>query len=291
MTNFLQLTFNGAVMGGIYALIAVGFILIFNAVGVVNFAQGELLMIGAFVGCTIVKKYNTNIITTIGVVIVVMAIVGLLFTKIVYESLKNMSAMSMIIGTVGIGTGLQNLALIIFGTLPVTVDPFFGHNTIDLMGIKILPHSVLVLLITFLFIAGQHFLFNKTSMGNKLRAVAQDKETSLLMGINADRMILITFMVSSILAGVAGILIAPTLFVTPTLGGMLLLKAFAAVVIGGFGSVSGAIVGGLIIGLLEVFIAAYVSSSYETALVYLILILILLIRPQGIFGEKISQKA
>lgn len=291
MADFIQLLFSGMVMGGIYAMIAIGFILIYNAVGVVNFAQGELLMIGAFIACTTIKNVTDNIFLAFIIVMVSMALVGFVFTKITYAPLKNKPMIAIIIGTVGVSTALQNLALVVFGSLPMTMPPFFGYETVEILGARILPHNIFVLAFTVLILLLQYFLFNRTSLGNKLRAVAQDKETSFLMGIKAETMIVITFMISAILAGFAGMLIAPTLFVTPTMGQSLLIKAFTAVVIGGFGSIPGAIVGGLLLGLLETFLAAYVSAAYAPALVFVLLILMLLFRPQGIFGEKISQKA
>ncbi len=290
MSDFLQLLFNGSVMGCIYALIAVGFILIYNTVGIVNFSQGEFLMIGGFIGTYVITKWQVNVFVSFIIVALSLLIVGAIFTKITYAPLRNRSLIAVIIGTVGVSIALQNLALVVFGPLPMTMPPFFGYNMIDVKGVKILPHYLFVIAFTIGLLYLQYLLFNKTSLGNKLRAVAQDKETSLLMGIRADNMILLTIMISAVLSGFAGILLAPIFFIMPSMGVPLMLKAFAAVVIGGFGSIPGAILGGLYIGLSETYIAAYMTAAYKDALVFIILILFLLFRPQGIFSEKISQK-
>lgn len=286
-----QLVLNGLAMGAIYGLVALGFVLIVNAVGVLNFAHGELLMLGAFIGVTAAVTWGLPIPFAILVILVAMAVVGYLFQLVAYYPLRDKPLLTVIIATIGVGIALQNLALQIWGAYPLSVPPLIPITPVRMGGLVILPYQLLVLVITLLLVVGQQLFFGRTRFGLMLQATSQDMETARLMGIKVRRTIAATFMLGSMLAGLAGMLAAPLSYVSTDMGGLFLLKAFAAVVIGGFGSIPGAILGGLFVGVLEILVAGYLSSAYKDAVAFAVIMVVLYQFPQGFFGEKIAERA
>ncbi len=296
MDEIINLLIAGLAYGSVYALVALGFVLIYNAVGVVNFAQGEFVMIPSFIAIVILEWLNLPspwsfilaYIATLGVA----AVFGIIFQRVAYYPLRNRSFLPVVISTIGASILLQNSSLIIFGAQPRRPSTIFAlGETWDFGSIHIVPQYIVIIGATLLMVAFQYFLFERTTLGKRLQATAQDKQTARLMGIRVDRMIIYTFIYSAILGAVAGILISPLIPVTIVMGSGLALKAFCATIVGGFGSVPGAILGGLVLGLAEKFAARYVSSDYEQGFAFIILIAVLLFLPQGLFGEKIAEKA
>jgi branched-chain amino acid transport system permease protein len=286
----LQLVINGLAMGCIYALVALGFLLIYQAVGALNFAQGELVMLGGFLGISLAVGLKLPLLVAILGTIALMAVVGWVFQRVAYYPLRDKPFVAVIISTVGVGIALRNGALLAWGPNPLSFPSLVGSEPIRFADSSILPQHLFIIAVTLALLAAQYLFFTRTALGHQLQATAQDPETARLMGIPVGRMIGATFMLSAAMAGIAGLLLAPVFFVTTDMGGMVMLKAFVASIVGGFGSIPGAIVGALFVGVMETFVAAYVSSAYKDAFAFLILLLVLFIWPRGLFGEKISEK-
>jgi branched-chain amino acid transport system permease protein len=286
-----QLLATGLAMGSIYALVALGFVLIFNAVNVVNFAQGEFVMVPGFVAVWLISFLKLPFPLAYVITLIFMGIFGVVFQRIAYYPLRNRSFLPVIISTIGVSIFLKNAAQIVFGAEPQLMPRPTLSNVLNLRGVCIDPQHVVIIAVTLILLVLQYLFFEKTSLGKKMQATAQDKEMARLLGIRVSTMIVVTFIYSSILGGVAGILIGPIFYVSKEMGAMLGLKAFCSTIVGGFGSIPGAILGGIFLGVVEVFSSYYISSAYRDAFAFIILILVLLLRPQGFFGEKIAEKA
>lgn len=289
-TNF-QMLAAGLAMGSIYALVALGFVLIFNAVGVVNFAQGEFVMVPAFVAVALIELLHLPYPLIYLLTILFMGLFGIVFQRIAYYPLRNRSFLPVVISTIGVSIFLKNGAQITFGAEPRLMPRPTPPEVLNLSGVFIDPQYIVIIAVTAILLVFQYYFFEKTSLGKKMQATAQDKDMARLLGIRVANMIVITFVYSSILGAIAGVLVGPIFYVTKEMGAMLGLKAFCSTIVGGFGSVPGAILGGLFLGIVEVFASFYISSAYRDAFAFIILILVLLFRPQGFFGEKIAEKA
>ena len=277
-------------MGCIYALVGLGFILIYNATGGLNFSQGELVMLAAFVFYSVISTGAPYAAAAL-ITIVLMALSGYVFQRLMFYPLRDRSFLAFIIATIGFSIFARNLALLIWGPYPLKVPSFFAHDVVSIGNVVLAPEHLFIVAVTLVVLLGQYWLFFYTDLGRRLRATAQNAEVAQLMGIRSGRMIAITFVLSTLLSGVAGVLLAPIFLVDTEMGLNLILKAFIAVIIGGFGSVPGAVVGGLIVGLLEILVAVFVSSVYKDAIAFAVLILFLVAFPQGIFGERIAERA
>ncbi len=287
----LQMVAAGLAMGSIYALVALGFVLIFKAVNVVNFAQGEFAMVPAFVAVWLMSSLKIPFALTCVITVIFMGVFGIVFQRIAYYPLRNRGYLPVVISTIGVGIFLKNGAQIIFGAEPLSMPRPTSATALNLLGVFVDPQYVVIILCTLCLLGFQYFFFERTMLGKKMLATAQDKQMARLLGIRVSKMIAITFAYSSILGAAAGILVGPIFFVTKDMGAMIGLKAFCSAILGGLGSVPGAILGGIFLGVVEVFASYYISSAYRDAFAFIILILVLLLRPQGFFGEKIAEKA
>ena len=290
METAIQLLFNGLSMGSVYALIALGIVLIINAINIVNFAHGEVVMIGSFVVVSSLVYGQMPLPLAILVGIAFMVPFGFLFHRIAYHRLRNMPAHTVVVCTIGISLFLRNIALIIWGATPYVMPPLAGNVPIRVFNVAIMPQSIIIIVTAIVLLTAQHFFFKSTMLGKKMQATAQDSEAAKLLGIRVNRMTTFTFIYASMLAAIAGILASPITFVEPFMGQSIGLKAFAAIIIGGFGSIPGALVGGLIVGLVEIFAAGYISSAYRDAFPFIVMLIILMVKPEGLFGEKIGEK-
>ncbi|MHB1159456.1 MAG: branched-chain amino acid ABC transporter permease [Chloroflexota bacterium] len=286
----LQILVSGLAMGSIYGLVALGFVLLVNAADIINFAQGEFVMLGAFLVFTFAELWAVPFLPALLLVVAVMAIFGLVMERVAYRPLQNTNAVTIIISTLGISVFLQNLALRTWGSVPEYFGMPFGRQMIDLGTIRLVPQHLLILVVTAALVLLQHWFFHNTRLGKLMRATAQDKNTARLLGVNIGLMTALTFALASALGGLAGVLLAPTFYISVEMGVRVGIKAFVASIIGGWGSIPGAMIGGLVIGLVEVLAAAYVSSLYKDVFAFLVLILFLVVMPRGIFGEKVAQK-
>jgi len=291
MSFILQLLFTGIGIGAVYALVALGFVLIFRATNVVNFAQGEFSMVAAFlmVVCAVDLElpYWLSFLIALGG----MAFVGAIFNLGVYYPLRHRTFLPVIISTIGASIFLANTTLAIYGPQPQDLPGWFETPGFQVGPVYLDSQYLLIIAVTVVLVGFQYWFFEHTLIGKKLQATSQDKEMASLLGIPVARMIMITFIYSALIGGIAGILVAPILFVSIQMGSSIALKAFAATIIGGFGDVAGAIIGGLALGIIETFGAAYISVPYKDGFAFFVLILFLIFRPQGIFGERVAEKA
>jgi branched-chain amino acid transport system permease protein len=286
----LQVLFSGLALGSIYALVALGFVLIIRATNVVNFAQGDFAMLGGF---ALVAFLSAGLPYWLAIVaaLVMMGLFGVVFNFGVYYPLRHRSYLPVIISTLGASIFMQNTVSYIFGPQPMPMQRVLNTPEIEIGGVIMDTQYLVILVVTAIAVVFQYLLFEHTLLGKKLQATSQDKDMARLVGIPVAAMITFTFVYSAVLGGLAGILVSPILFVSIGVGSIIALKAFSATVIGGFGDVTGSIVGGLLLGVVESFGAHYISVPYRDAFAFLLLVVFLLVRPQGIFGEKISEKA
>ena len=287
----LQLLFSGIGIGAVYALVALGFVLIFRATNVVNFAQGEFSMVAAFLMVVFAVDLSLPYWLSFLLAIGGMALLGAIFNLGVYYPLRNRTYLPVIISTIGASILLANGVLALYGPEPQVLSGWFDTPGIQLGPVYLDSQYLLIIAVTIVLVAFQYWFFEHTLLGKKLQATSQDKEMAALLGIPVATMIMITFIYSAVLGGIAGILVAPILFVSIGMGATIALKAFAATIIGGFGDVAGAIIGGLALGVIETFGAAYISVPYKDAFAFLVLVLFLAFRPQGLFGERVAEKA
>ncbi len=291
METAFQLLVNGLALGAAYALVALGFVLVLNATSAVNFAQGDLVMAGGMLAVALAPLIPLPGLVLLPVILLVMAGLGLLLALVAYLPLRNRPPVSVFISTIAVGIILQNGAAVLFGPEPRVAPPLLGDGVLRLGGVAVPEQSVAIILVAGLLIGAQHMIFAHTQLGRRLRATAQDPEMARACGVPVTRMILVTFAIGTACAGAAGLLLANRYFVTPTAGGDLILKAYIAVTVGGWGSVPGAVVGALLIALFEVGVSSVFSYPVALGALYGVLLVILMVRPQGLFGEAVRRRA
>jgi branched-chain amino acid transport system permease protein len=287
----LQLLFTGVGVGAIYALVALGFVLLIRAANVVNFAQGEFSMVGAYLMVLLFTELGLPYLIALPVVVALMAGFGVLFAGVTFWPLRRRGQLPVIISTIGASILLQNLVLVLYGPSPEVLPGLFDAPGVQLGPVFMDSQYLAIIIGAAALVCLQYLVFEKTLLGKRLQATSQDQEMASLVGIPVAMMVLITFAYSSALGGLAGIMVAPLLFVSVGLGPLIALKAFAANIIGGYGSIPGAILGGIALGVVETLGAAYVSVPYKDAFAFLMLLVFLMLRPSGLFGEKIAEKA
>lgn len=301
----LQTLANGLALGSSYALLALGFVLVLNATSAVNFTQGDMVMAGGFLSIALASLLPVPGIALLPIVMVLMGVLGVVFSLLAYFPLKTRPPVSVFISTIALGIVFQNTANAIYGAEPRKGPALFAEGYLDLGGVVLSKQAIAIIVVGIVLIVGQHLLFSRTSLGRKLRATAQDRPMAEAMGIRVNRMIALTFALGAALAGAAGLLLSNSFFVTPTDGSNYILKAYIAVTIGGWGSLLGALCGAMIIALFEVLfpslpllvpalkgIAPWAfSQTTATILLYLGLLAIMLFRPQGLFGEVVQRRA
>src|ERR1700723_3858119 len=291
LINAPQLLFPGIGLGAVYALVALGFVLIFRATNVVNFAQGEFSMVAAYLMVVFAVDLGWPYWLAFGIAVAGMALLGAVFNLTVYYPLRNRTYLPVLISTIGASIFLSNTVLALYGPQPQVLPGWFDAPGVQLGPVYLDSQYLLIIAVTIVLVAFQYWFFEHTLLGKKLQATSQDKEMAALLGIPVATMIMITFVYSAVLSGIAGILVAPVLFVSIQMGSTIALKAFAATIIGGFGDVAGAIIGGLALGIIETFWGAYISVPYKDGFAFLVLVAFLVFRPQGIFGERVAEKA
>ncbi|MBW4024747.1 MAG: branched-chain amino acid ABC transporter permease [Proteobacteria bacterium] len=292
MAEIIQLAITGVALGSIYALIAFGFGLIYTSVNVVNFAQGDFAMIGAYFMVSLELGARLPWWLALILAVLLAGACGALFQLLIYQPMRRRprNFLPVMIATVGASVFIEQIFLVIYGPVPFQLPSIFKAQTIRLGGVSVYPQYLVIIGATAAMMALLRWFIEGTKLGKQLQATAQDADAARLMGIRVARMAALTFAISTALAGLAGLLIAPLYTVTSTMGTSIALKAFAAAIIGGFGSMTGAILGGISIGLIETFGATYISGTYRDAFPFLFLIIFLIIKPVGLFGEKVSQK-
>jgi branched-chain amino acid transport system permease protein len=285
---FIQYVINGLIIGGAYALIGIGLTLIFGIMNVVNFAHGEMYMLGAYFLFTFFTKMEINFFLSMLLAILSVMGIGYLFEKGILKPLRRKSIDTVMLSMIGLSLFIQNIAMLIWTPIPESIKNPLPMKTFTLGELYFLPQRILVICVALLLVLFTHLLLRRTKMGKAMRATFQDLEAASLMGIRIDRIYSFTFVLGVGLAAAAGTLLAPIFTVHPYIGNLANLKAFAIVIIGGLGSFSGAVTAGLLLGVFESLGAGYVSSGYQDAVGFTLLIIILIFRPKGLFG-KIGQ--
>lgn len=289
---FLEQLLNGLTLGSTYALIALGYTMVYGIVQLINFAHGEVYMIGAFVGLFLVTVLGVNIIAALAGAMLFCMLVGMLIERVAYRPLRGKSSrLSALISAIGVSIFLQTLLALLAGTNTRAYPSVINSQTYNLGFAEVSLLQIIILVFSALLMIGLQIMIHKTRIGKAMRASSQDLDASYLMGINVNRVISFTFAIGSALAAAGGVMVGIYYnAVWPYMGMMAGLKAFAAAVLGGIGSIPGAMIGGLTLGVLEIMGVAYLTSSYKDAIAFGILILVLLIRPQGLMGKKITKK-
>jgi branched-chain amino acid transport system permease protein len=286
-----QLALNALALGAAYALVALGFVLILNATGAVNFAQGDLVMAGGYLAVSLAALLPLPGLVLLPIVMAVTALLGLAALALAYFPLMRQPANTVFVSTIAIGLILQNGASSLFGAEPRATPPLLSGGELHWGALTLSRQSLAVIAVACVLILVQRWLMAETQFGRRLRATAEDRQMAEALGIPVRTMIALTFALAAALAGAGGLLLGNQFFVTPTQGGALILKAYIAVVIGGWGSLEGAILGALLVALFETVVAALVSDSVAIVLLYGALIAILLLRPQGLLGEAAGRRA
>lgn len=293
MTALTYLT-GGLSLGSVYAIIALGYTMVYGIAKMLNFAHGDVIMIGGYVVFCTFTYMNIPVWAGLLLGMVVCTALGMLIEKLAYKPLRGTTSLAVLITAIGVSYFLQNAALLIFGSAPkVFTSMFASVPNLELAGGRLIlaPETIFTILICILIMVGLQLFTTKTKMGKSMRAVAEDNDAARLMGINVDHTISMTFAIGSALAAVAGVLLCssyPTLM--PTTGSMPGIKAFTAAVFGGIGSIPGAMVGGLLLGIIEILARAYISTELSDAIVFGVLIVVLLVKPTGLLGRKVMEK-
>jgi len=284
--QLLQQVSNGLVLGSAYALMAIGLTMIFGLMEVVNFAHGELYMLGAFFSYTLCAMAGLNYFLSIAIGIAGVMLLGLVFERIALKPLRDQNIMTTVLITIGLGIFLQNTALTIWGPIPRNMPIPFTRGAITFGSVYLTRERIFAVFVTVLAILSMHLMLRKTKLGKAMRATFQIKDAAALVGVNIDHIYAFTFTIGSGLAALAGALLGTIFLVQPGMGKLVVLKAFIVVILGGLGSFLGAICGGLILGVAESLGAGFISTGYKDAVGFVLVILILLFRPSGLFGKK-----
>lgn len=286
---YLQLLIVGIAMGMIYALLALGIVLLVRAVGVLNFAEGQLFMLGAYVTYALTYQAGLPLYAMLIIAIVIFALFGVLFMFSVYWPLRKSTwGATVIISCLGAATVIKEVAKLIWGSNPLVYEPLV-KGTITIAGAKLEYQYLFIIAICIVMIIGVELLFEKLYVGRIMQAAAQNKYAAELLGIATIVTVAVTYALSTTLVGIGGWLVAPLFLVSTSLGD-LLLKGFAGMVIGGYGSIKGAVIGSILVGIVESFLAL-ITTTYKNAIVFLLLIVFLIVKPKGLFSSKISEKA
>jgi len=285
----LQTFIGGLSLGAIYALVAMGFSLVFRTMGLVNFSHGNVVMIGAYLASTFVLSAKLPFAVAMAIALAVTGLIGI-FIERVLRPLENKDFDLMLIGTIGFGIVLEALAIIIWGATGRAVPNPVPAAPVEILGLRIRTYDLVVLAIAAAATALLVFFLQRTKRGAAMQAVAMDHEAATAVGIHVGRSNAIAFMLGAALAALAGGLVGPLLYVSPAMGGSLGIKGFAGAILGGFGSIPGAIVGGLAIGVLDAFAAGH-FQGYSELVTFLVFTVIIMVRPMGIFGERTVNRA
>jgi branched-chain amino acid transport system permease protein len=290
MSDFLQFLLSGLTTGAIYALAALGFTIIYNASGVINFAQGDFLMLGGMISAALLQQMQLPLAAAIPLAVLATVIIAGLLQRLAIAPAGEGSILTLIIITIGASIFMQGVVQIVLGKNQNTLPSFSGDTPIAIGGAMMLPQSLWILGVGAVLVLLVACFFRYTLLGKAMLAVSMNKMAAQMVGINTRIVLLLAFCLSGLLGAVAGIVAAPITTTQYDIGLMLGMKGFVAASLGGLGSGIGAVVGGLIVGLLEAFVAGYVSSAYKDAVPFVLIILILLLMPNGLFGAKVSER-
>jgi len=290
MTFFLQQLVQGLALGTIYGLIAIGYVLIYNTWGVLNFAQGDMVMIGAFAILVTNQMLGLPMYIALPLAIIICMVIGYIIELMAFRPLIDASNQRRLIATIGIGIFLRNTVQQFFGADAYPFPTIFGDKPFKIGELILVPQNLWNMAIGILLVLGLMVFLKNTRVGKAMRATAQDREAARLMGINVKKCMSLTFIMASVLGGIAGILLSPVYNVIATMGETYGNKGFAAALLGSITSNAGSMIGGVSLGVLEGMAAGYGNSSWQSAVAFLLLFLVLIIKPSGIMGKKEIRK-
>ena len=289
--DFAQQLVNGVQIGSVYALVAIGYTMVYGIAKMINFAHGDIIMVGSYVALLFFQSSGLPVWGVIAATAAVSAVLGVTIERLAYKPLRGGSRMSALITTIGVSLMLQNGFLLIFGSSPKPFPNHFTGEGFTLGGVTVSRLTAITLVVTVVLMVLLTLFVNRTRVGKAMRAVSEDQGAAQLMGINIDTSISITFAIGSALAAVAAVLYSSTYpLINPYMGSMLGLRAFIAAVIGGIGVIPGAMIGGFIIGIAGALIKRYISSAMADAIVFPLLIIVLLVKPSGLLGRNEREK-
>ena len=291
MTQFLQQMINGLSLGSIYALVALGYTMVYGIIRLINFAHGDIYMLGAYIGFIVTTKLGLGFFPALVISMAGCALIGVTIERIAYKPLRNATRITALITAIGVSYFLEAGTQRVMGAGVQTFPNVLANETIMFGDVRISTQQIVIFSVTIVLMVALTFLVNKTKVGRAMRAVSVDPDAARLMGVNVDATISFTFAIGSALAGAAGVLVG--LYynsINPLMGMLPGIKAFIAAVFGGIGIIPGAMLGGFFIGVVETLVAGYWSSLWKDAVVYLILIVILIVKPAGLLGKNVKEK-
>lgn len=291
--TFLSFLISGLSLGSVYAIIALGYTMVYGIAKMLNFAHGDVIMVGAYVTFFATTRGNLHPVVGVLLAVVVCTILGVTIERLAYKPLRGATSLAVLITAIGVSYFLQNAALLLWGSNPKSFTSVVGNGSLKLFDgqLTISVIAIVTIVACIIIMAALTWFTGKTKMGKAMRACSEDKGAAQLMGINVNFTISLTFAIGSALAAIAGVLLCsayPTLM--PTTGSMPGIKAFTAAVLGGIGSIPGAMIGGVLLGVIEIFGKGYISTQLSDAIVFSVLILTLLVKPTGLLGKQINEK-
>ena len=290
---FLSYLINGISLGSVYAIIALGYTMVYGIAKMLNFAHGDVIMVGAYMSYTVAGSLGLPVIPCILVAMAVCTLLGIVIEGLAYKPLRGASSLAVLITAIGVSYFLQNAAQLIWGPAEIAFKSVVSAKPLVLFGgaLTVSVEMIVTLVIAVIIMVGLTLYVNKTKMGKAMRAVSEDRAAAQLMGINVNKTISTTFAIGSALAAVAGVLLCSKVqAVWPTVGSMPGIRAFTAAVFGGIGSIPGAMLGGMLLGLIETLSGAFISTQFSDAIVFMVLIIILLLKPAGLLGKQVQEK-
>ena len=291
--QILQYLINGISIGSVYAIIALGYTMVYGIAKMLNFAHGDVIMVGAYMSYSVTSYLGLPTVVGIGVAVLVCTLLGVLIEGLAYKPLRGVPSLAVLITAIGVSYFLQNAAQLIWSSSPKNFTSVVTMKPISLAGGKLVitGEVLLTVAVCILVMVGLTLFTGKTRTGKAMRAVSEDRDAAQLMGINVNKTISMTFAIGSALAAVAGVLLCSTVpTLQPTTGSMPGIRAFTAAVFGGIGSIPGAMLGGILLGIIETFSKAYLSTQFSDAIVFSVLIIILLVKPAGLLGKQVQEK-
>lgn len=293
MIQFLSFLINGISLGSVYAIIALGYSMVYGIAKMLNFAHGDVIMIGAYIAFCTVQYLHLPPLVAVLAAVVVCTVLGILIEGLSYKPLRQASSLAVLITAIGMSYLLQNVALLIWGANPKSFPSLIGLGALSLFDgqLRISGVTLVTILANIIIMIVLTLFTNRTKTGKAMRCVAEDKGAAELMGVNVNATISMTFAIGSALAAVAGVLLCSAYpMLMPTTGAMPGIKAFTAAVFGGIGSIPGALIGGLLLGVIEILGRAYISTELSDAIVFAVLIVVLLVKPTGLLGKAVHEK-
>ena len=291
MTTLIQTLISGLRLGSIYALMALGYTMVYGIAKMLNFAHGDIIMVGAYAVISTVSLAQLPGVVGVAVSVVVCVLLGVTIEFLAYRPLRKAQSLAVLITAIGVSYLLQSLALLVFKSEPMAFPTIIDIPSVKLDEVVIDGMTILTLAVTAVIMVSLSLFINKTRLGKAMRAVSEDKDAAELMGISVNRTITMTFAIGSALAAVASIFYGATYtYIKPTTGSMPGIKAFTAAVFGGIGSIPGAMLGGILLGIIEQLSQRYISTLWTNAIVFGVLVLVLVVKPTGLLGKKISEK-